>query len=304
MANKFERVVLVKKEVVKGTDVVPSVADAIQVLSVDVTPSQEAIDRNVVKPTMGMKPHAQGKRTLEFKITAELKGSGTAGAISEISPLLQSCYMKETVSVGVDVVYQPTTTAKESCTIYVYKDGMLWKGLGAIGDATIVGNVGESIIVEFTMRTLYTDPVVAAVPTSPIFDTTGPVVVSNLDIVTENAGTILTGAFSLNLGNELAEHYTTSQHEFTVADRAPVFNITKDSVSTAAEWTALKNGDTAVIDGLFGQAAGNIIQIQAGNCVRETVAYGERSEKDILDVAYRAYEVAAAGDDQFTITIR
>jgi len=303
MATIFDRVIYVKTETVQGVDSVPTAIDAIQVLSVDVLPSQEAIDRHVVKPTMGMKPHAQGKRSIEFKIMAELKGSGTAGNAPETSPLLQSCYLAETATVGVDVKYTPVTRNNKTCTIYVYKDGLLWKGIGAIGNANISGNVGESTKVEFTMKCLYTDPIIATVPTSPVFDTTGPVVVSNLDVITENAGNILVGSFGFDLGNNLAEHYTTSQHRFSVADRAPVFSITKDSVSTAAEWTALKNGDTAIINSTFGSIAGNIVNITANNCVRETVGYNERSEVDILDVAYRAYESGIAGDDQFTITL-
>jgi len=307
MATIFDRVVYVKLETTPGVDAVPVAANAVQVLSVDVTPTQDAIDRHVVKPTMGMKPHAQGKRTLEFKIKCELKGSGTAGTAPEISPLLQACYMSETLvpAAGANsakVDYIPVTRNNKTCTIYVYKDGLLWKGIGAIGNANINANVAESTVVEFTMKCLYTDPTPATAPASPIFDATGPIVVSNADIVNENVGTIKCGSFALDIGNQLAEHYTTSQHRFSVADRAPVFSITKDSISTAAEWNALRNGDTAVIVGQFGSIPGNKLVISAQNCVRETVAYNERSEVDILDVAYRAYEVGNAGDDQFKIT--
>jgi len=304
MASKFDRLVLAKSEVTKGVDALPIAADAVEVLSVEVTPSVDAIDRKVVKPTMGMKPHALGKKSLEFKITAELKGSGSLGVPSEVSPLLQACYLTETINAGVDVRYKPTTHAPKPCTIYVYKDGLLWKGVGAVGNATINMNIGESIVIEFTMSTLYTAPVVAPVPGSPIFDGTQPVVVSDLDIVTENAGTILTGAFALELGNEVVEHYTTSQHEFTVADRTPTAKITKDSISTAAEWNALMNGDTVALNAILGQAAGNIVEIDILNGVRETDAYGERNEKDIIEVAYRCYEATVAGDDQFEIIVR
>jgi len=304
MASIFDRVVLVKSEVTKGTDAVPAAADAVQVISAEVTPSVDAIDRHVVKPTMGMKQHAEGKASLEFKITAELKGSGLLGVQSEISPLLKACYLTETVNAGVDVRYKPTTRTPTSCTIYFYKDGQLWKGLGCVGQAVINANIAEQIKVEFTLKALYTAPVVAAVPASPVFDATQPVVVSNADIVLENGTTILTGAFSLDLGNDVFEHYTTSQHEFTVKDRAPVFAITKDSISTSAEWAALINGDTATLSATFGQTAGNIVQLTANNAVRETLKYNERGEKDIIEAAFRVYEVGAAGDDQFEIILK
>jgi len=304
MASKFDRLLLAKTETAKGTDAAPTTADAVQVLSAEVKPVTEMIDRNIVKPTMGMAKHAQGKSSMEFVIRAELKGSGTAGVAPETSPLMQACYLTETVDpVAGTVVYKPTTRNAKACTIYLYKDGMLWKGVGCIGTAKINLNIAEAVVAEFTMRCLYTAPVVAAVPANPSFDPTQPLVVSNADVVTVDGVPVRTSSFALDLGNKLAEHYTTSYHEFTVADRTPVFSITQDSVSTAAEWNALKNGDTAVFDVTIGNVPGNILNIHAANAVRESVDYAEREEKDTLNVNYRAYEVTTAGDDQFTITL-
>ena len=308
MAQIFDRVLLVKSEVTKGTDALPVEADACLAITAEVTPSVEAISRKVIKSTMNEKEHALGKKSLEFKITLENKGSGTAGVAPEFAPLLKACYLTETVNAGVSVEYTHTTRTPTSCTIYLYKDGQLWKGLGCVGNAVFTNNIGESSKIEFTMKALYTVPVNAAVPTAPVFDATQPVISANVDLVTENAGTILTGALNFDLGLDVVEHYTTSNHEFTAADSLPGITITKDSVSTATEWNALMNGDTVAILATYGNdvtgspQAGNMIDYSFPNCVRLSNTYGERSERDIIESVYRAYESTATGDDAFTLT--
>jgi hypothetical protein len=305
MASVFDRVIMAKSEITKGTDALPTVADAIQAMTADVEVNQTAIDIHVIKPTMGMQVHAQGKTAMTFKIKAEIKGSGIVDIPSEIAPLLKACYLNETITAGVDIKYTPTTRTPTPCTIYVYKDSKLFKGLGCVGNCVLTMDIAGIITADFTMRCLYTAPVVSALPVgAPVFDATRPIAVSNLDLTLEDGVSIRTSTFTLDLGNSVAEHYTTSYHEFTVADRVPVFNITKDTVASAGEWNALVAGNTALFDATFGQTALNTIQITAPNAVRETITYGVRSEKDIITVPYRAYEAAATGDDQFAIVFK
>jgi len=320
MASIFDRLLLVKSEVTKGVDALPTAADAIKVLDITLTPKIDTILRKTVSPFMGEDPHAMGKRSLEFKIKAELKGSGTPGVAGEADPLFLACQLKKTVTAAVaevldpitgavitpavagKVEYTPTTRTPTPCTIYLYKDGQLWTGVGAVGTFVLNGDIGTALVADMTFSCKWTDPVAATIPANPVYDTTGPAVALETSIVNENGITVRTGTFNFDRGNNVVEHYTTGYHEFTVADAAPVMKVTKDSVSTTAEWLALKNGDTISIDATFGEVAGNQIQILAANSYRMTMNYGLRHEKDIIDVTYKAVRVN--GDDEFTIVVK
>jgi hypothetical protein len=180
----------------------------------------------------------------------------------------------------------------------MYKDGMLWKAVGAVGNVSIATDVGTAPTATFTLSAAYIAPVVAAVPSGAAYDATEPVVASSADVVSDGA-TIAVGAFSIDAGNDVQEHRTTNFHEFTVADRAPTMTFTKDSLATAAEWTALRSGTDAALSCVRGATAGNITTISAPAGRRQSVAYGERAERDTTDVTYGLFE--SASDDQFSV---
>jgi len=104
----FDRLVLVKTETVSGTDAIPVPAtDAIRVRTAKLTPNVEAINRQVLKNTMGDLPHMIGKKTATVDLEVELKGSGALGVTPEMAPLLKACGLVETIVPATNVSYQP-----------------------------------------------------------------------------------------------------------------------------------------------------------------------------------------------------
>jgi len=296
----FDRLILTKIEPVAGTDSIPTPAlNAIRVITANITPNIEAIDRKVLKNTMGMLPHMIGKKTATAEIEVELKGSGAAGTSPELAPLLKACGLVETVNAGVDVTYEPSTTSAETCTIYVYKDGKLWKLIGGKGKMTFETTIGQVTVLKFTMQALYTAPTATALPAGAVYQASQPIIANNVDVATENLGNIKVAALSFDDGVDLQEHYVIGEHSFQIADRNPTASITKDSVSSTAEWDGLAAGLDAAISFTFG-SVGNQFSASFPVARKESMAYAERAERDILETSYRLYE--SVGDDQFILT--
>ena len=296
----FDRLVLTKIETTNGTDSLPVPAtDAIRVSTANITPNVEAIDRAVLKTTMGNLPHMIGKKTATVELEVELKGSGAAGTAPEMAPLLKACGLVETVTAGTDVSYTPSTTATETATIYIYKDGLLWKLLGSKGKVSFETTIGQITLMKFTMQALYTPPVLSAVPSGAAYQSSQPIIANNVDVATESLGAIKVATVGFDDGNDLQEHYVIGEHSFQIAQRQPTATITKDSVGTTAEWDGLAAGLDAAISLTFG-VAGNQFKADFPVARKEGIGYSERAERDTLDASYRLYE--SVGDDQYTFT--
>ena len=172
--------------------------------------------------------------------------------------------------------------------------------VGAVGTCTITGNIGEFPKASFSMTAPYIAPVNAVVPAGATFDASLPKVISTTDVVSDG-GTISVGSFGLDIGVDIQEHKTIGGHEFSVAGRAPTASISKDSVATVAEWSSLLANTQVALSATFNAGAGNNIALAANKAIRDSVSYGERAEKDLVDVAYNLYETTS--DDQWTLTI-
>jgi len=301
MATIYDRLLLAKVETTKGTDAVPTAAlNAIRCVSFATSVTQNNIERSVVKQTMGNLAHlVDPDASVTVEVVVELKGSGTAGTAPDIAPLMQACRMLETIAAGTSVSYNPSTAVEKTITLYVYKDGMLWKITGAVGTYSVSSDIGSVPTATFSFQGGYITPVVAAVPVGASFEPTDPVVASTSDVITDGLS-IKAGAFSADIGNDVQEHKTTGEHSFVVTNRAPTMTFTKDSIATAAEWAALANGTDASLSATFGAVAGNITTITAPSGRRQSVAYSERAERDTLDVTYSLFE--STSDDQLSVS--
>lgn len=303
MATINDIVVLAAVEATKGVDAAPTGANAIRVTNrpwpkVDGKP----IDRAVVKQTLGNLPHLMNPNaSVQVEITCELKGSGTAGTAPEYDPLLQACRLVRTAGAG-SVAYNPSSAAasERSATVYIYADGLLWKLVGAVGDAKLNAQIGQVPTITFTLSAPYAAPAASALPTGLVYDATAPEVVSSAATFTVAGGAVNAGSFDLSLGNNVEELTQVGRHEFVVTNRAPEITTNRRSVGTAAEWNALMNAMDAAIHFQNGATAGNTVTIDAPAARRKTIGYGEQGLDVMQDVAFGLYE--ATSDDQFTVT--
>lgn len=299
MANKFDRLLLAKNEAVKGTDIVPTPAlNAVRVRSVSKEIAGTKITRDVVKATMGQLAHLIGKATMTLTIEVELRTSGAAGTAPDYGPLLRACAVDETIVPATSVAYDPLTDNHESASIYWYEDGLLWKFLGAEGDASLSYTMDEIPILTFVMQAPYLEPTTTAYPGGEVYQTQPPIGASSADVVSEG-GAIKVGSFSLNFGNDVQEHYTTGQHEYTIDDRNPNMTINKDSISTIADWTALFAETAVALSAVIDGGAGKKVTVSAPVAVRDAIASGERGARHTREITYSLYE--STTDDQFQL---
>ena len=297
MENKFDRLLLAKNEAVKGTDIVPTPAnDAVRVR---MSPAKEVagtkISRVVVKPTMGELPHLIGKKTIVLTIEVEMKASGAAGTAPEYGPLLRACGLDETIVAAASVAYDPLTKLHEACSIYWYEDGLLWKLIGAEGNVSLSYTMDEIPVLTFVMSAPYLQPTDTAYPGGEVYNTNPPIEASSADVISEG-GAIKVGSFETDLGNVVEEHYTSGQHEFTIEDRQLTLSLTKDSVSTIADWTALMAETDVALSAVIDGGAGKKITISAPVARREGISDGERGARHLREVSYSLYE--SSTDDQ------
>lgn len=299
MPTIYDRLLLAKVEVTKGTDVVPVVGtDAIRIKSGKISLNQDAVARSALKQTMGPLAHLVGKQTVQLEVEVDLKPSGTAGTAPEVGTLLRGCGLLETIVAVTSVAYDPLSASHKSLSMYWYEDGLLWKLLGAVGKFSFGGQIGGTSSLKFTFMAAYAAPTAVACPTGAVYQATAPLVMSSTDIVNDGA-VVKVGAFSFEDGNDVQHHYTTGQSEFVVAGRNPKIKLTKDSISTAAEWTALNAGTTAALSATFGTTAGNKLVLTAPVAKREGVAVGQRADRNTLEVSYGLFE--STGDDAFKL---
>ena len=299
MANKYGELLLAKNEAVKSTDIVPVPAnDAVRIVSAEPAVNVENVERPVVKPTMGQLAHLIGKSSLQLTIEVELRASGAAGTAPDYGPLLRACGLDETISAGVSVAYDPLTSGHEACSIYWYQDGILWKLIGAEGTVSIAYSMNTITKLTFVMQAPYLEPTNVAHPGGEVYQTTPPIVASSADVISEGAA-IKVGSFEMADGNDVQEHYTSGQHEFTIADRKPTFKLSKDSVSTNVDWIALLAATDVALSAVIDGGAGNKITISADVARRTAISIGERAERYLRDPEFSLYETT--GDDQFQL---
>lgn len=297
MPTIYDRLLLAKVETTKGTDIVPVVGtNAVRVKSGKISITQDALAREVVKQTMGPLAHLVGKQVFQLELEVEVKTSGVLGTPPEIGVLMRGCGLNETIVASTSVAYDPLTSSHKSLSMYWFEDGLKYILLGAVGKKSFDAQIGAGQVMKFTFMAAYVAPTAVTCPTGAVYQSTAPLVMNSTDVINDGA-VIKVGAFSLEDGNDVQHHYTTGLSEFVIAGRAPKLKLTKDSISTAAEWTALNAGTNAALSATFGTVAATRLVVTAPVARRESVTNAQRADRPTLEVAYGLYE--SAGDDAF-----
>jgi hypothetical protein len=290
MADIYDRALLGKVEAVKGTD------------SFSIATDMTVLDNKVVKKTAGNLAHDIGKKMMTLEVEFKMRFSGVLGTAPELSPILQCCAATETLDAGVDVEYAPSTipAAAKTSSFYAFKDGLRYNFIGSVGNLTLSATIGEYVIGTATISAPYLEPTVVACPALTYSDAGSPIVFETADIFNDGA-VIKVGAFEMDFGNAIEEHFVTGDHSFEVVDRAPSITFTKDSINTAAELAALSAGTDVSFSAILDGGTANKLTITAPVMRRTSVTDGERGTRDTKDLSYNLYE--SSGDDQFLFNI-
>ena len=166
--------VLAKLEVTEGVDPIPTaVSDAILANEVTITPQPDIVESNEFSGALDVGEPIIGGTPMQITIQVYLKGSGAAGTAPEVDPLLQACGLDPTIIASTSVAYSLISVAIKSATIYVYRDGLLWKITGCRGNAELVMVTRQLGIWNFTFTGRFLDKSDVAIP-SGTFDAVRP----------------------------------------------------------------------------------------------------------------------------------
>lgn len=180
---------LAKVESTYGTDAVPVVGtDGVRVSqrlwsSLRVSNAWENLRQDAVTgtiyPPVPAVPHG---RTVDIEVFWEAKGAGSDLPV-EAAPLLRACGWAETDGVLM-FTYALVPQPHESCTIYAYAGGYLFKIVGCRGTLRWPHVPGTLGVIRFSMRgMLIADPTASAVGAITSYDATAPIASVNYALV-------------------------------------------------------------------------------------------------------------------------
>jgi hypothetical protein len=172
---------LVKIESVYGTDSVPVVgSDGVRVTGFlwgdqGMSYAWENSRRDVVNASLFPNiPGAPHGRIVEMDLRWEVKGAGSDIQV-EAAPLIRACGWAE-VDGTLKFTYTLALQPHDSCTIYVYAGGYLFRIVGCRGVLRWPHVPGENGVMHFAMKgLLITDPVASAATVITSYDATAPI---------------------------------------------------------------------------------------------------------------------------------
>jgi len=302
-----QTVLLVKIESPSGTDAAPEGADnAVMAFDVNLEVKSDMKERGPANDDRSLYPNIRGKTTVDLKFYVELKGSGTAGTAPKWGPLMEACDRAETANAGTNVIYAPAASS-ETCTIWLYIDGLLHKVTGCAGDYEIDLTAGDVAKLNFTMSGAYALPIDSSMA-APTFNATIPPVVKGTTTTFGSYAAIIEKIL-LKFGNAVVERTSMNATEgvlaFMVGNRNPTGVMTCEAVvratSNADFWSYFNTGASKALSLVLGTTAGNIITLTAPACVLAPVKYGDRDGLRLFDVEFQM--ARSGGNDEMTITL-
>lgn len=155
--------------------------------------------------------NAPAGRMATIRIAWELKGFGSAYSSAnrpEADPLFRACGLGATVVTtpsSEKITYAPVDTGMESCTIWAYAAGLLYKVVGCRGTMSWPVKAGQNGVVIFEMQGMVTAAVSTVALPSITYQSTLPPVAKGVGL-TIVGGTTWTPDFDdleFNVGNEV-----------------------------------------------------------------------------------------------------
>jgi hypothetical protein len=311
MLTKRE-LILAKIETSYGVDSTPAAAtDAVLVEDLAWSHAGARLaERPGVRPNLGQLQQIFGGTLLQLTFACELKGPGAAFSATvrpEIDALLRACALGATIvtTVGLETAsYAPVSSALESVTIYLYRDGKRFIVTGCRGTVELALETGNKGLARFTVTGHVAAEADVALAT-PTFDATKPPAVKG-GTFTIGAYAAVVSALNVNLNNQVATPPSISAADgfaeirITGRDVAGSFDPEDVLVATYPFIANWKAGATAAIaTGVIGDTQYNRYQFDLPAVYHRELAPGDRDGIRTLETPFGAAE--SSGDDEVTL---
>jgi len=308
-------VVLVKIENEPGVEAVPDPsADAIPVLSADPTPNFDFLQNAELSATLSQRPGIPAGGTWKIELKTYVRGSGDKTVEPRLGRLLEACsFKKEQVDSDGDgyndtFLYTPISdlSAQKTLTIYLYKDGELYKFVGCMGDMSLDANVRQFPELSFTFTGKLLERAEAPAPVAT-YEPTKPAVFYNALCKIDNTYAPRFSKVSIGLNNNVAPVDDANEPDgiwrVFINDRKPSGSF--DPMATLpSEYdflTKFKAGEVADLSFTVGQESGNKVEF---NCRIQYSDYKLGDRESFLTYELPFNLVSEAGDDELTIAFK
>lgn len=299
---------LVKIESTYGTDPTPAAANAFETKNLTITPYDGAtVQRNLDREVLGNDRVINTGAFVRVNFEVELAGSGAAGTAPGFGTALRACGFAETVNAGTSVVYDPVSSAFESCAIYFDQDGTRHKVLGARGSVAVNMSRGQLPTLAFSMVGLYATPIAASLVTPAPADFVDAIPVTNANTATATLGgtSLVMESLSVDIANNVVYRNLPGTEEVLITDRAGSGNVVieETAIGTKDWYSDVESHDgttTQALQIVHGGTAGNICTIDAP-VVQLTGA--QRQESDGIAMLSMPFVlIPSSGDDELSLT--
>src|SRR5574343_145534 len=157
MSLEEKQLILAKVESIYGNDPTPTVGDnALLTGKVSIEIADASRERKVMLPYFGSLQKVPLGEGVKISFPVEVRGSGTATTPPRTAALLRAANLTESVG-GSYVDYDPNSSSEgESCTIWFYQDGILWKVNGCMVESVkLTAKANEIATFDFSLVGLW-----------------------------------------------------------------------------------------------------------------------------------------------------
>ena len=300
------RALLAKDESTYGSDpTATGSADAILCTELSIEPIQsDEVSRDLIRSYLGNYTTLLANTRAQVTITVELAGSKTKGTAPQISPLLTSCGLSQTVASGTSVTYAPVSSGFDSCTIVYNADGIQHKLTGCRGTFSLSAEVGSIPTITFVMTGLYNAPTDTTMPTCTFQKQADPLVFKqgNTSGFQFQGYSAALNTFSFEMNNEIVyRELVGGTKEVILNNRAPSGTVQIENIPLATKnyFTNATGNVSGNNTFQHGQSDGNKVTVTMPNANISAPNYASVDDIDMLDLAYTA--VPNTGNDEISL---
>lgn len=200
--------------------------------------------------------------------------------------------------------YTPVSSAFDSATLKLYRDGLLHVLTGARGTFSVQATGGEYALFTFTFTGDYNTVTDTAMPT-PTYETTKPTQVELATLTIGGYANFAAAEFTMDIANDVqiredinsAEAYAGA----LIVGRAPVVGFNPEAVLEAEHpvWGNLTSGAELAFSVKVGKAKGNTVRFVCPNTQYSNVQYGNRNSILTYDVSLNC--ARTLGNDELKV---
>lgn len=200
--------------------------------------------------------------------------------------------------------YTPISTAFESLTLYLYRDGLLHKMTGCRGTFSVQATGGEYALFTFTFTGDYVQATDGAMPT-PTYETQKPTQVELANLTVDDFTSFAAAEFTFDMANDVQiREDINAENAYAgaiIVGRQPSVGFNPEAVLEATHpvWENLAAGTELAFGVKVGKAKGNVVQFDCPNVQYTSVRYGNRNSLLTYDITLNCARVA--GNDEVSI---